>query len=415
MKRPRTALVLSGGGSRGSYQIGVWKALKKLRVKIDIVTGSSVGAINGSMVVLDQFGQAEDFWLNAHTAQIFDLASAGTGAAGKIERLTGKTSIMGMPIEEIFGYAREILKEGGAGSDGLLGILHSYIDEDALRRSGKDYGIVAAEAPSLKGRYIFKEDIPYGQLHDYILASASCFPAAKYQEIGGRKFIDGGYADNLPVAMAMAKKPERIIAVDLQAPGRVIRKNTEAAEKHTGEFILIRSCHDLGNFLAFDKENAERNIRLGYLDAMKVFGRYRGTFCTFRKSGFDENELKEADAAGDIFGADPLEIYTKRAFDRMLAGKLAGAFPLPLLPEASADLRSLLPHLKDTLSKENLAASIAADMLKNKEKSIFLSSIALKHLQSHIMAAHYISKKKWFLKSLRESMPDETRNHLSSF
>ena len=47
----RTALVLSGGGSRGAYQCGVWQALSELGIKIDIVVGVSVGAINGAMVV----------------------------------------------------------------------------------------------------------------------------------------------------------------------------------------------------------------------------------------------------------------------------------------------------------------------------------------------------------------------------
>ena len=44
MKR---AIVLSGGGSKGSYQIGVWKALRKLKIDYQIVTGTSVGALNG--------------------------------------------------------------------------------------------------------------------------------------------------------------------------------------------------------------------------------------------------------------------------------------------------------------------------------------------------------------------------------
>ena len=44
------ALVLSGGGGKGAYQIGVWKALRKLHYKIDIVTGTSVGALNAVLV-----------------------------------------------------------------------------------------------------------------------------------------------------------------------------------------------------------------------------------------------------------------------------------------------------------------------------------------------------------------------------
>jgi NTE family protein len=45
----KTALVFSGGGSRGSYEIGVWKALNKLKIKPDMVFGSSVGAINAAL------------------------------------------------------------------------------------------------------------------------------------------------------------------------------------------------------------------------------------------------------------------------------------------------------------------------------------------------------------------------------
>ena len=48
MKR---AIVLSGGGSKGAYQIGVWKALRKMKIKYDIVTGTSIGSVNGIMMV----------------------------------------------------------------------------------------------------------------------------------------------------------------------------------------------------------------------------------------------------------------------------------------------------------------------------------------------------------------------------
>ena len=48
MKR---AIVLSGGGAKGAYQIGVWKALRKLKLNYSIVTGTSVGALNGAFFV----------------------------------------------------------------------------------------------------------------------------------------------------------------------------------------------------------------------------------------------------------------------------------------------------------------------------------------------------------------------------
>ena len=54
------ALVLSGGGSKGSYQIGVWKALRELNIKIDIVTGTSAGALNAALITQNTYRRAID-------------------------------------------------------------------------------------------------------------------------------------------------------------------------------------------------------------------------------------------------------------------------------------------------------------------------------------------------------------------
>ena len=50
---PCKALVLAGGGARGSYQVGVWRALMELDWHPQIITGTSVGSLNGAMFVLD--------------------------------------------------------------------------------------------------------------------------------------------------------------------------------------------------------------------------------------------------------------------------------------------------------------------------------------------------------------------------
>ena len=46
---PQRALVLAGGGAKGSYQVGVWQALQELGWTPDIITGASVGALNGCL------------------------------------------------------------------------------------------------------------------------------------------------------------------------------------------------------------------------------------------------------------------------------------------------------------------------------------------------------------------------------
>ena len=52
MKR---GIVLAGGGSRGAYEIGFWQAIRELGIDYQIVTGSSVGALNGAMMASGDF------------------------------------------------------------------------------------------------------------------------------------------------------------------------------------------------------------------------------------------------------------------------------------------------------------------------------------------------------------------------
>ena len=53
------ALVLSGGGAKGSYQIGVWKALRELNIHFDIITGTSSGALNGALMTQNSYHKAK--------------------------------------------------------------------------------------------------------------------------------------------------------------------------------------------------------------------------------------------------------------------------------------------------------------------------------------------------------------------
>ncbi|MFR0795218.1 MAG: patatin-like phospholipase family protein [Oscillospiraceae bacterium] len=46
-------LALEGGGAKGAYQIGAWKALREAGIHFSAVSGTSVGALNGAMIVMD--------------------------------------------------------------------------------------------------------------------------------------------------------------------------------------------------------------------------------------------------------------------------------------------------------------------------------------------------------------------------
>ena len=312
MDEKQIALALGGGGARGSYEIGVWQALRELDIEIGFVAGTSVGSINGLMIVLDLYEQALDIWENTRIAEIFDIAR-------------GRQPSELSEADEFLGFLREVLLHGGAESSGLLEMLHTYADEEAARRSSIGYGLVTTEFPSLKGRALRIEDIPEGRLFDFVVASSSCFPAAHYHEIDGVRYIDGAYSDNVPVELALTSGADRVIAVDLMSPGIVKKSPYRTVGKRKIEITWIRSRWDLGSILIFDKAQVHRNLRLGYLDTMKAMDVLDGRRYTFEKGAFPGRDLARADAAANAFGLDPMVVYSRESLIRDLRGQVVDA------------------------------------------------------------------------------------------
>lgn len=312
----KIALVLGGGGARGAYEIGVWKACREEGIEFDIVTGTSVGSINGAMVAQNDFELAEQLWKEIDTEMVLDIhpqleSEIPEDYDPEIEKLNP---------EEALDFIKSIFKNKGVSTRGLEELLRKYIHEDRVRNSRIDYGLVAAEMPSLKerqilkGHWLFTEDIPQGQLHDFIMASASFFPAMQPHVIDGTYYIDGGYVDTVPVTMAVKRGATKVIAVELNPENPLTKKANKAHENLT----WIKSPWDLGSILEFDKENASRIMTLGYFDGRKAFGHNIGKYFTFEKDSFSLEEVVEADCAAKVFELDPLKIYSKESLDLTL-------------------------------------------------------------------------------------------------
>ena len=60
----KIGLVLSGGGGKGAYELGVWKALKELNLNkyISVFSGTSIGAFNAALFAMDDLEKAEKLW-----------------------------------------------------------------------------------------------------------------------------------------------------------------------------------------------------------------------------------------------------------------------------------------------------------------------------------------------------------------
>jgi len=320
----KRAIVLAGGGSRGAYQIGVWQALRELKVDFDIVTGTSVGALNGAMMVQGDYEEARELWENLTSSDVVN-ADFPEGPPD-YEDPDWQTDVWGT-------FIKKAVQDGGLDFSPLEGLMVQYASEERIRASHIDYGIVTVEYPSMKPNELTRSEIPEGQLSDYVVASAACFPAFKAKEIGSAKYIDGSYQDYMPVNLAVRMGAEEVVAVDLKSFG--IRRRTKKTD------IPVRTicCRwDLGPFLLFEPTLSKRNIALGYLDAMKAFGKMEGDWYSFPEG---EWEPKLALAEEHLISFAEMITKDDRAIAKM--GKLRFLRTLEMGSAASAPEALVMP------------------------------------------------------------------------
>ena len=202
MKR---AVALSGGGTKGSYELGAWKALLELGIDYQIVTGTSIGSINGALMTTGDYERARELW---NTITMEDMMADGINLTATIEGMYDQK-------ESIRPFLKRYVKNKGADISPFTEFIEKLIDEQAIREAKRDFGLVTVQFPSLKACEVTKKDIPRGLLKDYILASAAIFPLFPMHKIGDQMYLDGCYHDNLPIDLALRMGATDIIAVDL--------------------------------------------------------------------------------------------------------------------------------------------------------------------------------------------------------
>ena len=291
---PRKALVLAGGGARGSYQVGVWRALTELGWNPQIITGTSVGSLNGAMFALDLYETARDMWISIRSQDVMELPE-------ETRNLT-----------ELHQFLRDVVRAGGMDVTPLEEIVERVLDEDALRASPIRFGLVTVEKRGLKPRELPLEEIPKGKVKDYLLASAACFPALRAKQIDGVQFLDGGYRDNMPTGLAQKMGAEELVCVDLEGVGITLPNRTGLPT------TMVRSYWELGDILHFDPDTARRNIELGYYDTLRAFGRLRG--CAYAVA---KNEQTAQDAAAFRQRFDAVQKAVKAKYPVTLTADLA--------------------------------------------------------------------------------------------
>ena len=373
-------LVLAGGGAKGIYQIGAWRAIRELEIPITCVVGTSVGAMNGAMVACGQYEGAVALWENMSIEKGFSLP----------EPLRVPDRLFSLKNADIL--IREMWRNGGLDISPIRKELEALVDEDALRASPVEFGLVTFELSRRQPRHLFRDQIPRGRLMDYIMAS-SAYPGLKQPEIYGHKYLDGGVIDNVPVKMMMRRHPDHIIVVNIGDVG--LPKGLDPKMN----LVYIKPIDSLGTAFEFRPETARTKMDMGWYDTMKAFGRFSGEWMYFPNEEYQrlrdelgENVVKGLEHAARLYGLDKLRVCTAEEFvqelmdcDRVSAEKFAAfrsRFDLPSLLKAfyKGDFR-------DTDMTSDVLLQLTQNLLNDRKERPKLLAVARRMIPDILRAA----------------------------
>jgi NTE family protein len=214
--RPRIAVVFSGGGARGFAEIGVLEVLQDLHVPIDIVAGTSMGAIVGGAYA-SGYSPRDLFALVAQTD--WRTMFAGRAPRAEIDWRRKEDDFENLSNFE-FGIRSNglTLPQALVGSQGLELFLRRL---GAPARDIRDLSqlpipFVAMATDLTTGKpVVLQKDI---SLSTAMRASMAVPGAFSPLAVGGQLLVDGGLTANLPVDQALAMGADVIIAVDVTTP-----------------------------------------------------------------------------------------------------------------------------------------------------------------------------------------------------
>ena len=260
------AIALEGGGAKGAYEVGVWQALEEAGIKYNAVSGTSVGALNGAMMVMRDLEGAVRAWKDIRLSDVIDLEGDQEENLHKV--LNGEVDLR--DIQELIPQALDIIRNRGLDVAPLRAWVHEVADEKKIKESDVEFFVSTVSLTDKKGLEVKVNDLPEDEICDMLLASAY-HPSFRLEKLGGKYYADGGFVDTLPLHVLVENGYKDIIAVRI--PGHGIERRFRIPEDVN--ITLISTNSDLGGVLNFDAEQSRRDMLIGYLDAKRVlYGLY---------------------------------------------------------------------------------------------------------------------------------------------
>ncbi|HEV3020452.1 MAG TPA: patatin-like phospholipase family protein [Burkholderiaceae bacterium] len=281
--RPRVCLVLAGGGARGAAHIGVIKALERLRVPVDCIAGTSIGALIGAA-----------YATGIDAEEMEKIVSGLSTEALFVDRPPRSDLPIRTKIEE---QRNSVGPEFGFRDGQLLvpkGLVAGVQLETMMRRLIRSSDVIRFDELPIPFRAVATDlasgepvVLSQGELSQVLRASLSVPVALAPVRLDGRLLVDGGLTDNLPLDVARSMGADVAIVVDLGSASvseaelgtllgvsrRILDILVEQNEKKSlallkPDDIVINP--DLGNYSSADFDHWSTLIPLGEAAALKL-------------------------------------------------------------------------------------------------------------------------------------------------
>lgn len=277
----KIGLVFDGGGGKGAYQVGVWKALKEAGLDkcVTAIAGTSVGGLNAALFVKGDLKLAEKIWTKDISK--INTLEIGKGVGELIDQNLGDMSFFSESKIDCF----ITTTNKGGGRDN--GIIDTAVDGKHIKK------FVSGKAVYFNMRYIDdkRDALLNASMRKSVLLATSALPVlCRAIKIDGKHYIDGGVMDNSPYYPLLFKKgTDTIIVVHLGTEKAIYDKFGVSDDVSILEIV---PSGDTGGFfngtVNFDTKHAEALMKMGYNDA-------KGLFALMTDIHEKENRLKEND------------------------------------------------------------------------------------------------------------------------
>ena len=340
-------IVLEGGGAKGAYQIGAWKALREAGIRIKGIAGASVGSLNGALICMDDLEKAEEIWKNIEYSRVMDVSDE------TIKALKRK-DFKALNMQEILNSGVQFIKDGGFDVTPLKNLIAEVVgDESRIRESDRELFAVTYSVSEHRELAVDVRKGEEGSVKDMLLASAY-FLAFKNEKLGGKRYRDGGGLNNVPLGVLLDKGYEDIIVIRIYGWGFDSEKVTKIPEGVNVYHIAPRQ--DLGGILEFDKKQSRKNMTLGYYDAKRFLYGLAGRIYYIDAPGSEPYYFDKMMSELEL-----LKIYVEEDLDQETRESLNGyrMFTETLFPRMAEEFK-----LKEDWNYRDLYIAILEDLAK---------------------------------------------------